>query len=59
MGRLDGAPIHDDGLPSNAFYDYLQYESVVRTHAARPWAWSFSGTNGSRVRGAVQRVRLG
>lgn len=43
---LDGAPISISGLPSNAFHDYVQYESVVHTHESPERQWSHSGTNG-------------
>lgn len=45
---MDGAPIRIDGLPSNAFYDYVQYESVVHRHGSADGEWSYSGTNGFR-----------
>ena len=34
------------GLPSNAFHDYVQYESVTHTHKGQDREWSHSGTNG-------------
>jgi hypothetical protein len=43
---LDGARIQISGLPSNAFHDYVQYESVVHTHEGTGRDWSYSGTNG-------------
>jgi hypothetical protein len=43
---LDGARIRIDGLPSNAFHDYVQYESVRHVHDGPDRQWSHSGTNG-------------
>lgn len=43
---LDGAPIRISGLPSNAFHDYVQYESVRHVHDGPDDQWSHSGTNG-------------
>jgi hypothetical protein len=43
---LDGSPISISGLPSNAFHDYVQYESVKHTHMGQGREWSYSGTNG-------------
>lgn len=43
---LDGGPISISGLPSNAFHDYMQYESVEHVHEGPDRAWSHSGTNG-------------
>lgn len=43
---LDGAPISISGLPSVAFHDYVQYESVKHTHESPERQWSHSGTNG-------------
>lgn len=43
---LDGGPIRIDGLPSNAFFDYIQYESVRHIHRNPDREWSYSGTNG-------------
>lgn len=43
---LDGGPIRISGLPSNAFFDYVQYESVTHTHRDPDRDWSYSGTNG-------------
>ena len=43
---LDGGPITISGLPSNAFFDYVQYESVRHTHRDPDRNWSYSGTNG-------------
>jgi hypothetical protein len=45
---LDGGPIRIDGLPSNAFHQYVQYESVVHEHHGPDLDWSYSGTNGFR-----------
>ena len=49
---LDGSPISISGLPSNAFHDYVQYESVKHVHKGPDREWSHSGTNGftSRMR---------
>jgi hypothetical protein len=43
---LDGSPIMISGLPSNAFHDYVQYESVRHVHNGPDREWSHSGTNG-------------
>lgn len=43
---LDGSQIQITGLPSNAFHEYVQYESVVHTHEGTGRDWSYSGTNG-------------
>jgi len=43
---LNGEPITVSGLPSNAFHDYVQYESVTHTHQGQDREWSHSGTNG-------------
>lgn len=43
---LDGSRIQITGLPSNAFHEYVQYESVVHTHEGTGRDWSYSGTNG-------------
>jgi hypothetical protein len=43
---LDGGPITIAGLPSNTFFDYVQYESVRHTHRDAERNWSYSGTNG-------------
>lgn len=43
---LDGGPIRISGLPSPAFFDYVQYESVVHSHRSADAEWSHSGTNG-------------
>lgn len=43
---LDGSPIRISGLPSNAFHDYVQYESVKHVHNGPDRQWSHSGTNG-------------
>jgi len=45
---LGGEPIRVTGLPSTAYHDYVQYESVVHTHDGPDDPWSFSGTNGFR-----------
>lgn len=46
LAGLDGGPITVNGLPSNAFHDYVQYESVTHTHTGHEREWSYSGTNG-------------
>ena len=46
LAGLDGGLIRIDGLPSNAFHDYVQYESVRHVHDGPERAWSHSGTNG-------------
>lgn len=43
---LDGSRISISGLPSNAFHDYVQYESVRHVHTGPDRQWSHSGTNG-------------
>ena len=43
---LDGEPIRISGLPSNAFYDYVQYESVRHIHRGPDREWLHTGTNG-------------
>ena len=43
---LDGGLISINGLPSKAFYDYVQYESVSHIHNGPDRQWSHSGTNG-------------
>ena len=43
---LDGGPITISGLPSNAFFDYVQYESVRHVHRDPERSWSYAGTNG-------------
>ena len=43
---LNGGPITVNGLPSNTFHDYVQYESVKHVHKGPDRAWSHSGTNG-------------
>ena len=43
---LDGGPISISGLPSNAFHDYVQYESVRHFHEGPDREWSHTGTNG-------------
>jgi hypothetical protein len=43
---LDGGTISISGLPSNAFHDYVQYESVKHVHNGPDRDWSHSGTNG-------------
>ena len=46
MVGLDGGPISISGLPSVAFHDYVQFESVTHTHESPERQWSHSGTNG-------------
>ncbi|MDP2286443.1 MAG: DUF1326 domain-containing protein [Pseudohongiella sp.] len=46
MRGLAGAPIVINGLPSNAFFDYVQYESVNHVHNSNEAQWQYSGTNG-------------
>jgi len=46
LAGLEGSRITIDGLPSNTFHDYVQYESVVHTHDGPDDRWSHSGTNG-------------
>lgn len=43
---LNGEPIRVTGLPSNAYQDYVQYESVVHIHNGPDETWSHVGTNG-------------
>jgi hypothetical protein len=45
---LNGEPIRITGLPSTAYQDYVQYESVVHTHRGPDETWSHVGTNGFR-----------
>lgn len=42
----DGGLITVDGLPYNAFYNYVQYQAVVHTHDGPEHNWSHKGTNG-------------
>lgn len=53
MAGLDGGPISISGLPSNNFYDYVQYESVKHTHKGPDREWAYSGTNGFTSRMTV------
>ena len=46
LAGLDGGRISIDGLPSNTFHDYVQYESVKHIHNGPDRQWSHSGTNG-------------
>jgi len=48
MPGLDGEPIVINGLPSNVFHNYVQYESLVHRHKSSDAEWSHSGTNGFR-----------
>ena len=43
---LDGGLITISGLPSNVYYDYVQYESVRHVHKGPDREWSHTGTNG-------------
>jgi len=43
---LDGDLITVSGLPNNAFYDYVQYQSVIHTHDGPDHKWSHTKTNG-------------
>jgi hypothetical protein len=43
---LDGGQISVNGLPSNVFHNYIQYESVRHIHRGGDREWSHSGTNG-------------
>ncbi len=43
---LNGSRITIAGLPSNAYHDYVQYESVVHQHRSAAGSWEYSGTNG-------------
>jgi len=45
---LGGEPIRIEGLPSPAFFNYVQYESVTHTHNSGEARWTYSGTNGFR-----------
>lgn len=46
MPGLNGEPIRVSNLPNTAYYDYIQYESVVHSHRSGDGDWSYSGTNG-------------
>ena len=46
LAGLDGRRMAIDGLPSNTFHDYVQYESVRHMHNGPDRPWSNSGTNG-------------
>ena len=46
LAGLDGDRISINGLPSNVFHDYVQYESVRHVHKGPDREWSHSGTNG-------------
>lgn len=46
MRGLEGSPIVINGLPSIAFFDYVQYESVNHVHNSNDAQWQYSGTNG-------------
>lgn len=46
LAGLDGELITVNGLPSNVFHDYVQYESVRHVHSGPEREWSHSGTNG-------------
>ncbi|MCB1748190.1 MAG: DUF1326 domain-containing protein [Gammaproteobacteria bacterium] len=53
LAGLDGKPITIANLPSPAFYDYTQYESVVHRHDSAQGRFDFSGTNGFTSRMVV------
>ncbi|MGE0486262.1 MAG: DUF1326 domain-containing protein [Gammaproteobacteria bacterium] len=53
LAGLDGQPITIANLPSPAFYDYTQYESVVHRHDSASGSFAFSGTNGFTSRMVV------
>ena len=46
MLGLDKGPITVSNLPSAAYHDYVQYESVVHKHTSDLATWSHKGTNG-------------
>ena len=46
LAGLDGSRITIDGLPSNTFHDYVQYQSVKHVHNGPDRQWSHTGTNG-------------
>ena len=46
LAGLDGGRISINGLPSNVYYDYVQYESVRHVHKGPDREWSHTGTNG-------------
>lgn len=46
LAGMGGGLITVNGLPSNVFHDYVQYESVRHTHKGPDREWSHSGTNG-------------
>ena len=46
LAGLDGSLIRVDGLPSNTFHDYVQYQSVKHVHTGPRRQWSHTGTNG-------------
>ncbi|MEQ8660501.1 MAG: DUF1326 domain-containing protein, partial [Gammaproteobacteria bacterium] len=46
VAGLGGKPITIDNLPSPAFHNYTQYESVVHRHKSTSGEFSYSGTNG-------------
>jgi hypothetical protein len=43
---LDGGLITINGLPSNVYFDYVQYQSVRHIHKGPDREWSHTGTNG-------------
>ncbi len=46
MRGLNDQPITVDNLPSPAFHNYTQYESVVHTHKSDGGEYTHQGTNG-------------
>ncbi len=46
MLGLDKGPIRVSNLPSAAYHEYVQYESVVHKHTSDLATWSHKGTNG-------------
>lgn len=46
MLGINGKQIRIDGLPYNAFYNYIQYESIHHSHTGPNNKWNLNGTNG-------------
>lgn len=46
MKGLDGGPIVVNNLPSAAYHNYVQYESLVHQHKSEAAEFSHKGTNG-------------
>lgn len=46
LAGIGGGLITVDGLPLSAFYDYVQYQSVIHTHQGPDRQWSHTKTNG-------------